>query len=128
MNFQSIKTLIEDVSTRTKNRIVSFFTSSDHSRDTQSPIIVPLHESITQIVWSPCKTEEDISQRIGSKSPVKLPATNTKSVIVSFFTRRYEPIQNVFVRPDSVFWAEVWLETGKSKVKIDIRVTSIQSQ
>ena len=128
MNFQSIKTFIEDVSTRTKNRIVSFFTPSDYSGDTQSRINAPLHESITQIVWSPCNTEEDISQRIGSKSPLKLPATNTKNVIVSFFNRRYEPIQNVFLSPDSVFWAEVWLETGKSKVKIDATVVEEETR
>jgi hypothetical protein len=56
-----------------------------------------------------------------------MPTTNTKSVIVSFFTLQGEPIQNVFLNTDSNLDAEVWLESGRSKVKIEANVAEADS-
>ena len=74
---------------------------------------VPLWKSRTQIAWSPNNVDQR-NQGFSFLSHTKMPATNTKSVIVSFYTLQGEPVQNVFANPDSNLEAEVWLESGSS--------------
>ena len=90
---------------------------------------VPLWKSRTHISWSPNITSsQPYALTLGLLSHVKMPTSNTKAVIVSFFTLQGEPISNVFQNPESNLDAEVWLDTGSSKEIIESNIAEVEPQ
>lgn len=96
-------------------------TSSEISTNEVLFVSEPLWKSRTQIVWSRNNMKQSIVG-LNLTSYLNMPATNTKSVIVSFFTSNGEPVRNVLSNTDSNLEAEVWLESGKPRSKIEATV------
>ena len=131
MALEVIKECLTNFSVLIWKKLVSFCTcciSSGITTHEDLSVNVPLWESRTQIIWSSNNIDQSSpSQDYSLLSYLNMPATNTKSVIVSFLTLQGKPLQNVFSSTDSNLEAEVWLESEKSRVKIEANVAQPNS-
>ena len=84
---------------------------------------VPLWKSRTEINWLP--NDEESRSTFDLLRQREMPTSNTKSVIISFFSLKGKPIPNVFVDNRSNLEAQVWIESNGSKVQIDANIVEV---
>ena len=130
MELNDINQLMYSISRVIWRKLVSFFTCFNTGVTPNEVLFdgVPLWKSRTKIIWSRNISEEDDRQTRGLLGhDISMSTSNTKSVIVSFFTLKGEPVQDVFQNPESNLEAEVWYEFGSDQVKIEANIAELAS-
>ena len=88
---------------------------------------VPLWKSKTEIEWLLSEEDESRERRFNLLRQREMSASNTKSVITSFFSLKGEPISNLLADNLSNLEAEVWLENNSTKIKIDANIVEVEA-
>ena len=129
MALSSILRVITDITIAIWRDLVSFFKCGRVIGITPNEVLfdgVPLWKTRTIINW-PTNVIEQNNGPIFSRPHIKMTTSNTKAVVVSFFTLQGEPVSRVFDNPESNLEVEVWLITSTSRSQVEASITEVDS-